>query len=262
MKLHPKSPPIFPAPWANEWGEDEYGLWMAFSYQGHRHAFRWILPGSFMMGSPKGEQGRFANETQRKVTFEEGFWLGEFPVTQGLYQAVIGENPSHFKDKQHSEALPVEQVNWHDAQKFISALNQLHPELNTYLPLEAQWEYACRAGTTTTFWFGDEIDVEKANYGGGEDKGRKQTNALGDYPTNPWGLFDMHGNVFEWCLEPYQDNNEMPVILELGQYLPQQVSQSLKRAEKDRKQVFPLRGGSWYVNGRYCRSCVPPRVPG
>ncbi len=254
MKLHSKSPPIFPASWANEWGEDEYGLWMAFSYQGHRHAFRWIPPGSFMMGSPEDEKGRPDNETQRKVTFETGFWLGEFPVTQGLYQAVIGENPSHFKDKQNSEALPVEKVSWLDAQKFTSALNQLHPELNTYLPFEAQWEYACRAGTTTAFWFGDEIDLEKANYGGVEDKGRKQTNALGDYPANPWGLFDMHGNVLEWCLEPYQAKNEMRSILEPGQPGPQQDSQSQALTEQDKEQAFPLCGGSWLSLGLRCRS--------
>lgn len=263
MSPHPLSPPVFPATWASEWGEDQYGLWMAFSYQGNRHVFRWIPPGSFMMG-PKGRSDD--RETQRKVTFEEGFWLGDFPVTQGLYQAIMGENPSHFKNKSESESLPVEKVSWHDAQKFITALNELHPELNTYLPLETQWEYACRAGTTTPFWFGDQIDLEKVNYDGNWEWGEKtdgdnpegaleQANQQGNYPANPWGLFDMHGNIFEWCLELWQDkHNEMPVIISLAEVLPKQIEQSLQLAQDDKQQAFPLRGGSWYDFGQFCRS--------
>lgn len=273
MSLHPLSPPVFPATWASEWGEDQYGLWMAFSYQGNRHAFRWIPPGSFMMGSPEGEKGRFdERETQRKVTFEEGFWLGELPVTQGLYQAIMGENPSHFKNKSESESLPVEEVSWHDAQKFITGLNELHPELNTYLPLETQWEYACRAGTTTPFWFGDQIDLEKVNYDGNWDWGEKtdgdnpegalgQTSQQGDYPANPWGLFDMHGNVLEWCLEPWQEKyNDMPVITSLSEPLSKQIEQSLQLTQDDKELLFPLRGGSWNSDGRYCRSADRSRT--
>ncbi len=269
MSHHPLSPPIFPATWASEWGEDQYGLWMAFSYQGNRHAFRWIPPGAFYFG--RDEAIREGDE-KNKITFEEGFWLGEFPVTQGLYQAVMGENPSHFEDKLESENLPVEQASWHDAQKFITALNELHPELNTYLPLEAQWEYACRAGTTTLFWFGDQIDLEKVNYNGkwswnektdgdNPEGALKRTNQQGDYPANLWGLFDMHGNVDEWCLEPWQEtHNEMPVIISLAEVLPKQIEQSLQLAQDDKEQVFPLRGGSCYGRGQGCRSAFRRRA--
>lgn len=254
MSIHPLSPPIFPATWASEWGEDQYGLWMAFSYQGNRHAFRWIPPGSFIMGSQEYEDGYSLSEVQIKVTLEDGFWLGEFPVTQGLYQAVMGDNPSHFKDKYDSENLPVEQVGWHDAQKFIVGLNQLHPKLITYLPFECQWEYACRAGTKTAFWFGDQIDLEQVNYKGGKGRGKekKQTNPKGDYPANPWGLFDMHGNVSEWCLEPWQEErNDMSVVISLVEQLPKQIEKSLQLAQDNEMQRFPLRGG-----GRFCRSAA------
>ncbi|MBB1487153.1 formylglycine-generating enzyme family protein [Oceanospirillum sediminis] len=266
MNLHPLSPPVFPMPWANEWGEDEYGLWMAFSYQGQRYAFRWIPPGSFTMGSPEDETGRSDNETQQGVTFAEGFWMGEFPVTQGLYQAVTGDNPSHFNSQPQNELLPVETVNWQDAQAFIQALNQLHPDLNVNLPLECMWEYACRAGTQTPFWFGDQLDLSWVNYDGqwglrkknesdNTKAARKQTNPAGDYPPNPWGLFDMHGNVFEWCLEPWQDTypvQEKPVALK-NDWLSQ-MDASLQHSEYADEPRFSVRGGCWGHFGRGCRS--------
>lgn len=266
MVLSPLSPPVFPMPWANEWGEDEYGLWMAFSYQGQRHAFCRIPPGSFTMGSPKDEDGRALNENQQDITFAEGFWMGDFPVTQGLYQAVTGDNPSHFNSQPQNELLPVEKVNWQDAQAFIQALNQLHPDLNVNLPLECMWEYACRAGTQTSFWFGDQLDLSWVNYSGkwhwnkdteGDNTkaARKQTNPAGDYPPNPWGLFDMHGNVYEWCLEPWQDSypaREKTVKLK-SDWLSQ-MDASLQHSQHADEPRFSVRGGGCSFNGPLCRS--------
>ena len=118
----------------------------------------------------------------------------------------MGENPSHFK----GEDLPVESVSWDDVQTFLNALNGLRPELKLELPSEAQWEYACRAGTQTPFWFGDTITTDQANYNGNypygdEPKGenRRKTVAVKALPANGWGLYQMHGNVWEWCADRY-----------------------------------------------------------
>jgi len=155
-----------------------------------------------MMGSPEGEKNRQDNETQHEVTLTKGFYLGKHEVTQAQWEKVMGTNPSKLK----GATLPVEQVSWDDAMQFCQKLTQLEkeagrmPEGYTYtLPTEAQWEYACRAGTKTAYSFGDVITPKQANYYLGDGN----TTPVGTYPANAWGFHDMHGNVLEWCLDWY-----------------------------------------------------------
>ena len=247
------SPPIFPQSWASDWGEDCYGLWMSLNYKGIICVFRWMQPGSFIMGSPIDEKGRNNNEQPHNVTLSQGFWMAETTVTQALWQAVMGDNPSKFQkgqfQKGETDNHPVEQVNWEDAHHFIDKLNALHPALRVQLPSEAQWEYACRAGTATAFNFEGDISLKHVNYCGvwdwntSDDWGDdaiKQTTAVKSYPCNQWGLFEMHGNVWEWCEDWYQaDLGKNAVTDPLG---------------ADTGDFRVLRGGSWIGSGRYCRS--------
>ena len=155
----------------------------------------WIPPGAFIMGSPFNEEGRFLNETQHKVTLTKGFYLGIYQVTTEQWQALMGDNPSHFRGEKN---LPVEHVSWEDCHRFLTRLSE--KEGPAYrLPTEAEWEYACRAGTTTAFYFGDTIHRDQANYQ------RKKTTPVGRFPPNAWGLYDMHGNVWEWCWDWYDE---------------------------------------------------------
>lgn len=238
---NPLSPPEFPARWASDWGEDRHGLWMAFTYKNVRQVMRWIVPGRFMMGSPEGEKGRLDREVLHSVTLTEGFWLADTPTTQALWEAVTKDNPSSFK----GENLPVEQVSWDDTQTFIQSFNELNPELSIRLPTEAEWEYACRAGTDGAFHFGYGIDLNKANYNGSwddwtmADNAVKQTSAVKSYACNDWGLYDCHGNVWEWCQDGWGDYKAGAVSDPQG-------------PETGEQRV--LRGGSWYLNGGYCRS--------
>ncbi len=240
-------PESFPDRWASEWGEDEYGLWMAFHFQKIRHVLRWIEPGTFMMGSPKDEPERYDDETLHQVTLSQGFWLGATTVTQELWETVTGENPSEFKGAQR----PVEQVSWENVQVFIRQLNKETPGLELSLPTEAQWEYACRAGTVTPFFFGDNISTDLVNYNGkypytDGQKGeyREETVDVKDLPCNDWGLYQMHGNVREYCRDWYGDYPKESVIDPAG-------------AVTGRYRV--CRGGSWFGYGRFCRSAYRDR---
>lgn len=211
--------------------EDEYGTFATITVGGVTQRLRWIPPGSFMMGSPPSEAARFeAYEGQHEVHIAGGFWLGETPVTQALWEAVMGENPSRFVDPER----PVEQVSWDACQHFCWALHV--PGMVARLPAEAEWEYACRAGTTTATWAGD-LEILGANhapaldaiawYGGnsghqldlrdGHDSeawpdpqyphSRAGTRKVGLKRPNPWGLHDMLGNVWEWCQDAWSESH-------------------------------------------------------
>ncbi len=241
-------PDPFPPSWVSDWGEDEYGLWIAFTYKGVRQAFRWIPPGWFMMGSPLTEAERREDETQHEVTLTEGYWLGETAVTQALWEVVMEENPTHFKGTER----PVERINWHDAVKFMQRLNAEREDLDLRFPTEAEWEHACRAGTQSPFSFGETITTDQVNYNGnytyaGGEKGeyRKETVEVKALPANSWGLYQMHGNVWEWCYDWYGDYPTGPVSNPTG-------------LESGDARV--LRGGSWIDDARYVRSACRFRL--
>jgi uncharacterized protein (TIGR02996 family) len=158
--------------------------------------FAWIPPGVGVMGSPDTEVGRFDDEDLHRVRITKGLWLGAYPVTQAQWLAVLGHNPSHAR----GDDLPVEQVSWLDCQQFSTALSK-RDDRPYALPTEAEWEYACRAGTTTPNAFGSVLDGTLAKYNG--DDHDKRTVPVGSYRPNAFGLGDMHGNVLEWCQDWY-----------------------------------------------------------
>jgi formylglycine-generating enzyme required for sulfatase activity len=240
-------PPVFPHRWACAYGEDEFGLWQAFEVQGVRQLLRWIPPGQFWMGSPETEAERGSDEIRHHVTLTQGFWLADTACTQALWEAVVGENPSRFKD---DPSNPVEWVSWKDVkEKFLPALNRQVPGLEAVLPSDAQWEYACRAGTQTPFGFGEKITPEQVNYDGnypyaGGEKGeyRRKTVPVKSLPANGWGLYEMHGNVREWCEDVLGDYPSEAVVDPVG---PQDGVEGRWRV---------LRGGGWHNDGGFCRS--------
>lgn len=199
-----------PPSWADDWGTDKYGHWVTFSVEGVTQKMRWIEPGAFLMGSPADESERSESEgPQHLVMIHQGFWLFDTTCTQALWEAVIGENPSWFKGAKR----PVENVSWNDCQTFLKQINESLSGLDLTLPSEARWEYACRAGTTTPFSFGVTITPEQVNYNGnnpyvGGNKGlyRQETVPVASLPPNPWGLYEMHGNVREWCQDHWHSN--------------------------------------------------------
>lgn len=231
-------------------GFDQYGLYVDLTIKNITQRFRWIKSGTFLMGSPKTEKGRYKDEVQHEVTLTQGFWLGETTVTQALWQAVMGNNPSYFRDNPNN---PVEKVSWNDTQNLLKKLNALIPNLQAKLPTEAQWEYACRAGTTTPFSFGNNITPEQVNYDGnypyiGSKLGRyrRKTVPVKSLPANPWGLYEMHGNVWEWCQDVWQE--KLPTM---------QVTYPMGIAGGDQAGVGNVvRGGSWDDNARSCRSTM------
>jgi formylglycine-generating enzyme required for sulfatase activity len=187
----------YPPVWASAWGQDAYGPWCAFDLRDVIQRLRWIPPGRFRMGSPSRERGRFPDEgPQHEVQLTQGFWLFDTPCTQALWQAVMGTNPSGFQGEQ----LPVDSVSWEDCQAFLAAFNRLVPELPLTLPTEAQWEYACRAGTTTPRY---EAKLNTIAWYGGNS--RDTTHVVAQKRPNAWGLYDMLGNVWEWCHDGLRD---------------------------------------------------------
>ncbi|MGF1519156.1 MAG: SUMF1/EgtB/PvdO family nonheme iron enzyme [Nodosilinea sp.] len=210
-----------------------------------------IPAGQFLMGAPAGEEGRFDEEgPQHRVTVSE-FWLGKYPVTQAQYQAIMGQNPSHFSE--NGANRPVETVSWHDAVAFCQKLSKKMGR--TYrLPSEAEWEYACRAGTTTPFYFGSTITPDLANYDGNYTYAngptgtfRKQTTEVGQFPPNAFGLYDMHGNVWEWCADHWHPNYEGAPTDGSALLLPG----GRKSVER---YSWMMRGGSWSDISMVCRS--------
>ena len=200
------------------------------------------------MGSPKGELGRYSREKQHQVTLTKDYWLGKFEVTQAQYEAIMGKNPSFYKGSNR----PVEEVSWKDAKEFCNKLNEryagkLPAGYKFDLPTEAQWEYACRAGTTTALSNGTNLTSEKGecsnlNEVGWYDKNRGSAahKAVGQKRPNNWGLYDMHGNVGELCRDWYASYT----------------GDATDPTGPTSGSVRVGRGGSWNYDAEYCRSAT------
>jgi hypothetical protein len=228
-----------------------------------------IPAGSFQMGSPQDEPERFAREGPQHQVSLPSFFMAQTPITQAQWAAVaswrpVGRDlkaePACFKDLNR----PVEQVSWQEAQEFCLRLNErfskrLGHGFSYGLPSEAQWEYACRAGSTTPFHFGATLTPDLANYDGNYIYGdgqkgpyRKATTKVAIFPANQWGLHDMHGNVWEWCADHWHDSYNFAPDNHLPWLIP--------GAPEDHPRL--LRGGSWVFNPKLCRSayrCAPLR---
>lgn len=273
-RTHPLAEGI-PPPWAEGWGQDRFGVFVEIRFGEVVQRMRWIFPGAFEMGSPEEEAGRADWEGPRhRVTLTEGFWLADTPCTQALWQEVMGDNPSEFL----SPERPVETVSWEDCRRFVDRCEERVPGVRLRLPTEAQWEYACRAGTSTATWRGDLVIEGERNaprldaiawYGGNSgvgfdlDEGHDSsgweetqhphtmagTRIVKTKQPNPWGLYDMLGNVWEWCEDAwrfgdsYEGSPRTDPLLQDGS-----------------GRVF--RGGSWFEHARgvraACRSARPP----
>jgi sulfatase modifying factor 1 len=210
----------------------------------------WIFPGTFLMGSPTNEPDRLSDEVQHPVTISHGFWMCKSEVTQVEYWTVMGNNPSQFTGY---EKFPVEQVTWPDATNYCGKLTQTErsagrlPAGYAYrLPTEAEWEYSCRAGTTTATAFGNGLSSTQANFNGNHPYGGAaqgpnlaKTAAVASYAPNAWGLYDLHGNVWEWCSDWY------------GPF-PTGSAVDPKGSATGTERV--CRGGSWDYDGWGCRS--------
>ena len=205
-----------------------------------------IEPGTFMMGSPASEAGRNRDETPHRVTLSKRFYMGRFEVTQTEWQMVMRSEPSHF---QGCSLCPVETVNFYDVDEFISRLNARSVAMRFRLPTEAEWEYACRAGTTTAYAFGDRLTIQDANVltapASGEaltpGVGPYRTRIVGSYHPNAWGLHDMHGNVWEWTNDFYGPYDTRAAVNPRGPEVgPRRV----------------IRGGSWYFDAASARCAL------
>ncbi len=219
-----------------------------------------IPAGRFTMGSPKDEEDRSDDEGPQHEVSVDSFLMGRYLVTQAQWRAVVAmpqvvrkleSAPSHFKGAE----LPVERVTWEDATEFCARLSQ-HCGQTYRLPSEAEWEYACRAGTTTPFHFGETLTDEVANYRASSTYGlgptgqyREKTTAVGSFPANAWGLHDMHGNVWEWCLDLWHKRYKGA---------PTDGSAWLESSDEE---WYIQRGGSWYKVPEYCRSAYRDLIP-
>jgi formylglycine-generating enzyme required for sulfatase activity len=192
----------------------------------------WLPPGEFEMGSPPGEDGRQPDETPHRVRLTRGFWLGVTEVTQGQWVGVVGRNPSHFS--KCGPDCPVENVRFDDAREFIDRLNARSAG-GFRLPTEAEWEYACRAGSGEPYSTGKNIDRSAANFDG------PATARVASFPPNAWGLFDMHGNVWEWCSDWYG---------------PYDASTAVNPAGPVRGDKRVIRGGSFHFGADSCRCAL------
>jgi formylglycine-generating enzyme required for sulfatase activity len=210
--------------WADDYGWDEVGPWAIFHVKEVEQRLRWMSAGSFMMGSPEGEEGRDDDEgPQHEVLLRRGFWLFDTPCTQALWQAVMRENPSHFKGEQR----PVERVSWEVCQEFMQTLNAKVKDLALSLPTEAEWEHACRAGTETPR-YAEDLD----NIAWYDKNSESETHPVGQKEPNAWGLYDMLGNVEEWCHDGRRE------------YMAESMLDPVGPLEAGVERV--IRGGSWF----------------
>jgi formylglycine-generating enzyme required for sulfatase activity len=197
------------------------------------------LPGgTFLMGSPETDPDASDNEFPQHEVEVRSFAIGKYPVTQDQWQAVMGDNPSYFSSDPKN---PVEQVTWDDCQKFCRELYQLTNK-NYRLPSEAEWEYACRAGTTTRYFFGNDA-AQLGDYAWYDDNSEDKTHPVGLKKPNPWGLYDMHGNVWEWCEDGWHRS-----------YQGAPVNGSAWTDNQGLSGRCVLRGGSWLLRAGNCRS--------
>ena len=264
--------------WAEKAGTDRFGRWADLAVPtgrggAVRQRLRLIQPGTFRMGSPDDEPGRYGDEGPvHDVTIRQGFWLFDTPCTQRLWRAVMRSNPSEFK----SPLRPVETVSFDDAQAFLSQLNDRVNDLNLTLPSEAQWEYACRAGTTEATcagpmeilgannapvldriaWYGGNsgVDFDFPNGRDSSDWEAKQyehdkagTRLVRQKDPNPWGLYDMLGNVWEWCEDGWHNT------------YADSPADGTARPPSDGAADRVIRGGSWGSNASGARSAVRSR---
>jgi formylglycine-generating enzyme required for sulfatase activity len=208
-----------------------------------------IPEGTFLMGSPQDEKDSYDDERPQHEVNVRPFFMGKYPITQTQWRAIaatakididLETNPSEFK----GDELPVESVNWYQATEFCKRLSR-ETKREYRLPSEAEWEYACRAGTTTPFYFGETITGELANYNTNKtyvEEYRNETTPVGQFPPNAFGLYDMYGNVWEWCADTWHDNYDGA---------PTDGSAWIENGDDNRS---PLRGGAWYTFPYRCRS--------
>ena len=197
-----------------------------------------IAAGAFEMGSPSDEEGRYSNEGPvHHVNMENAFYMGRYEVTQKQWRAIMGDNdnPSDLK----GDDLPVENVSWDDVQEFIKKLNEKESTDKYRLPSEAEWEYACRAGTTTRYSFGDS-ESKLGDYAWYTENSDKKTHPVGQKKPNSWGLYDMHGNVWEWVEDSWHDS-----------YNGAPADGSVWGGDGANRVI---RGGSWFHRAFNCRS--------
>jgi formylglycine-generating enzyme required for sulfatase activity len=222
----------------------------------------WCPPGTFKMGSPRSERERRPGEDQVEVTLTRGFWMGKYEATQGQWKRVMGKLPGELTaELPEGEDFPVGNVNFAEAEAFCHRLTELGrlsgnlpKDWEFRLPTEAQWEYACRAGTTTATSFGDTLSSKQANFKGkpynGAEKGPSLSRAarVGSYAANAWGLCDMHGNIFEWCRDWY--HAKLPGGVDPDLYSAKATAVRNRTGDVSRVR----RGGCWSDDGWPCRS--------
>lgn len=193
--------------------------------------FLQIPAGEYIMGSPEGE-GESDEHPQHKV-YVDSFWMGKYPVTQNQYKEIMDANPSYF----NGDNLPVESISWNKIMEFCDLFNNKY-DVKARLPFEGEWEYACRAGTTTKYYWGDQMDESYCWY---FRNSKAQTHPVGQKKPNKWGLYDMSGNIWEWCMDWYEKN-----------YYKESSRENPEGPTSGKYRV--LRGGSWNYVGHYVRS--------
>jgi len=253
LLVEPQMLPLAAPDWAEEFGEDDYGVYCRFRIGEVQFTLRWIAPGTFMMGSPENEPGRYSDEgPQHEVTISRGYWLGQTPVTQQQWQAVVqacsgSDLPADPSDFKNQPLHPVESVNWHQCVHFCNHVQALlRSEEPFRLPTEAEWEFACRSGTSGAWQDGTACtdptgkDPNLDRLGWFDDNSGRSTQPVGQKQPNGWGLFDMHGNVWEWCRDGQRAYSAESQVDPVGAE-----SSGASRV---------LRGGGWDGSAGHCRA--------